>query len=112
MAAGMPVRAGVAAPSTAAASTATTAATTPAFARRIAIGFGRLAHFARLARIAGFPWLARTLGPAGDLVGRPVESPDHLAERLDLALVGGLLALGLLDQFEKFVHRLRGRARR
>jgi hypothetical protein len=41
------------------------------------------------------------------LIGRPVEAPDHLAKRLDLALVSGFLALGFLDQFEQFVHRLR-----
>jgi hypothetical protein len=58
-------------------------------------------------RLAAFVWLARIVWSARDLIGRAVETPHHLAERLDFSLVGGLLALGLLDEFEEFVHRFR-----
>ena len=101
----MAMRAGRAAPPFAAASAAMTAATTPGVAGRFAIGIGRLAHIPWL---AGFARLARAVRPARDLIGRPVNAPDHLAERLDLTLVSGFLALGFLDQFEQLVHRLRG----
>ena len=46
----------------------------------------------------------RVLRPrALDFLGWPLESPERLAERFDLALVGSLLALGFLEQFEQFI---------
>ena len=56
---------------------------------------------------AGFAGLARAVLPALDLIGWPVKAPNHLAQRLDLAFIGGFLALGFLDELEQFVHRLR-----
>jgi hypothetical protein len=100
----MATRAGMAAATSATATTATTGAATLIVADRIAISFGRLAHIARFVRIA------RAFRPAGDLIGRTMKATDHLAKRLDLALVGGFLALGFLDEFEQLVHRLRGLA--
>ena len=100
------MRASVATATTTAAATTTTAAMTSATAGGLAIGFRRL-RFARLVCVAGFARLSRTFLPALDLFEWPVKAPNHLAQRLDLAFVGGFLALGFLDQFEQFVHRLR-----
>lgn len=108
MAAGMAMRAGMAAPSTAAPSAPAPAATTPAITGRVAISLGWLARITWLVRVTGFARLARAIRPAGDLVGRPVKAPDRLAKRLDFALVRGFLALGFLNEFEQFVHRFRG----
>lgn len=109
MAAGMAVPARVSAASAAAAPAASAATASPptAVAGRITISLGRFARLTRFMRVPGIARLARALRPAGDLIRRPVKAADHLAKRLDLALVGGFLALGFLDEFEQFVHRLR-----
>ena len=64
-------------------------------------------RLARLA-IAIFTRLARSFRPAGNLIRRAAEASQHLAQCLDLALVGGLLALRLFDQFQQFIQRLDG----
>ena len=61
-----------------------------------------VARFARLAMVAEF---ARRFGAAGDLIRRALEAAQRLAQRLDLAFVAGLLALGFLDEFQQFVQR-------
>lgn len=55
-----------------------------------------------------FARLARRFRTAGNLIRRAAEAAQHLAQRLDLAFVGGLLALCLLDQFQQFIQRLGG----
>lgn len=45
---------------------------------------------------------------ARKIVGRTLKAPERLTQRFDLALVGGLLAFGLLEQFEQFVELVQG----
>lgn len=65
----------------------------------------------------GFGWRrgTRSGGRAwGKIPGWPrspaslLDAPDHLAQGLDLALVGGLLAFGFLQQFQDEFHLVEG----
>ena len=100
------MRASVATASTPAVSAPSITPAASAVAGGFAVGF-RWLRLSGLMCGAGFAGLARAVLPALDLIGWPVKAPNHLAQRLDLAFIGGFLALGFLDELEQFVHRLR-----
>ena len=67
---------------------------------------------AMLARVVTAATLRMLRPLALNLFGRTLEAPERLAQGFYFALVGGLLALGLLEQFQQFIELVQGIAQR